>query len=117
MLAFYNPWRATFWTVFMSVVMAVLTLAGPTAANMAVEGMWYYPVTAAANAMMIFKSWKFMSDPVRYCRACFVFSYMYLGVMLLVFVVNHASPVTNAQLLVERITRREPVEKSVACEQ
>ena len=104
MLAFYNPWRATFYTVFMSVIMAILTLCGPTIAEMPVEALWYYPVTAAANGMMIFKSWKFYVDPARYCRACFVFSYMYLGVMLLVFVVNHAAPVAKTQQLVERLT-------------
>jgi protoheme IX farnesyltransferase len=107
MLAFYNPWRATFWTVFMSALMAILTLLGPTWAEMPVEGLWYYPVTAAANAMMLFKSWKFMADPVRHCRACFVFSYMYLGVMLIVFMVNHAAPVTKVQRVVERMTSTE----------
>lgn len=113
MLAFYNPWRATFWTVFMSLVMSVITLLGPWYAAMPVEGLWYYPVTAAANAMMVFKSWKFMADPVRHCRGCFVFSYMYLGVMLLVFLVNHAAPVTKTQMLIEYALSRSEEGKAV----
>lgn len=93
MLAFANPWRASFYTVFMSFVMAGITLAGPSMVGLDVEAMWYYPVTFAANALMIYKSYRFHMDPVKFCRSCFVFSYMYLGVMLVVYLVNHAKPV------------------------
>lgn len=103
MLAFANPWRASFYTIFMSAVMAAITLLGPSLISMPVEGLWYYPVTLAANATMLYKSVRFHLDPVRYCRSCFVFSYMYLGVMLLVFTANHFQPVGTATRLVNGI--------------
>lgn len=93
MLAFSNPWRASFYAVAVSVLLAVICLAGPMMIDdMAVE-LYYWPIAAAANGLMIWKSIMFHNDPVRYCRSCFVFSYMYLGVMLLLFSVNHFQPV------------------------
>ncbi|KAG5478778.1 hypothetical protein LSCM1_06182 [Leishmania martiniquensis] len=97
MLAFYNPWRASFYAVALSVVMAVLTLICPTFAGMEVEGSWYYSVTAAANALMIYKSLLFHNDPVRHCRGCFVFSYVYLSVILAAIMLNHVQPMHLAQ--------------------
>lgn len=110
MLAFYNPWRASFYAILMSIIMALLTLAGPMCIEMEVEGLWYYPVATVANGLMIFKSIKFHTDPVKFCRGCFVFSYMYLGVMLLAFSVNQLGPVKQARrLLSADAFRRESV--------
>nr|CCC90432.1 unnamed protein product [Trypanosoma congolense IL3000] len=92
MLAFYNPWRASFYAVLMSVVMAIITLAGPAFIEMPVEA-WYYVASAVANAAMIYKALLFHGNPKRHCRGCFVFSYMYLSAMLGVLMVNHIEPV------------------------
>ncbi|AAZ11246.1 protoheme IX farnesyltransferase, putative [Trypanosoma equiperdum] len=103
MLAFYNPWRASFYAVLLSVMMAFITLAGPALINMAAEG-WYYPVVAAANAVMIYKALLFHSDPKRHCRGCFVFSYMYLSVVLAVLMLNHLEPVKRTTTLFQHFT-------------
>lgn len=93
MLAFYNPWRASFYAVTLSVLMAALTLVGPICVDMPVEGAWYYPVTTAANAVMLYKSILFHRDPVRHCRGCFVFSYVYLSIILAALMLNHIQPI------------------------
>lgn len=101
MLAFANPWRASFYAIALSVIMAAITLAGPLYISMPIEWMWYLPVVAIANGVMIYKSVLFHMDPVRHCRSCFVFSYLYLGVMLAAFCVNHVEPVGKFTALVE----------------
>ncbi|CAJ1008792.1 putative UbiA prenyltransferase family [Leishmania naiffi] len=97
MLAFYNPWRASFYAVALSVLMAFLTLVCPVLAGMEVEGVWYYSVTATANALMIYKSLLFHNEPVRHCRGCFVFSYVYLSVVLAAIMLNHIQPMHLAR--------------------
>lgn len=92
MLPFHHPVRSTVYSVALSVAMGAATVAGPALAGMPVEA-WYYPVATAANATMVYKAWMFHVDPVRNCRGCFVFSYMYLAVMLVALVVNHYQPV------------------------
>lgn len=104
MLAFYNPWRASFYAVALSVVMALLTLVCPTLAGMEVEGLWYYPVTAAANAVMIYKSLLFHHQPQLHCRGCFVFSYVYLSIVLAALMLNHFQPMHQAQRAIDYIT-------------
>lgn len=106
MLAFYNPWRASFYAVALSALMAAITLLGPWLLDMPVEGLWYYPVTAAANGVMIYKSWLFHQAPVRHCRGCFVFSYAYLSIMLAALMLNHFQPVHTATNLVAYFDRR-----------
>ncbi|AYU79076.1 putative protoheme IX farnesyltransferase [Leishmania infantum JPCM5] len=103
MLAFYNPWRASFYAVALSVMMAFLTLVCPTLAGMEVEGVWYYSVTAAANALMIYKSLLFHNEPVRHCRGCFVFSYVYLSVVLAAIMLNHIQPMHLAQRAIDYV--------------
>lgn len=95
MLAFSNPWRASFYAIATAVLMAAITLFGPHLIDMPVE-LWYYPVVFAINATMIMKSVRFHMDPVRNCRSCFVFSYVYLAVILGVYCVNHVQPVAFA---------------------
>lgn len=97
MLAFTHPWRASFYAVALSVVMAGLTIACPALLGMPVEGMWYYPVAVAANAVMIYKSVLFHQEPVRHCRGCFVFSYVYLMIMLAALMLNHFQPMHAAE--------------------
>ncbi|KAG5504877.1 hypothetical protein GH5_05508 [Leishmania sp. Ghana 2012 LV757] len=113
MLAFYNPWRASFYAVALSVIMAFLTLVCPTLAGVEVEGVWYYSVTAAANALMIYKSILFHNEPVRHCRGCFVFSYVYLSVVLAAMMLNHIQPMHLAQRSIDYITT-ETTEASAA---
>lgn len=104
MLAFYNPWRASFYAVALSVVMAFLTLICPTLAGMDIKGLWYYPVTAAANAVMIYKSLLFHYEPQKHCRGCFVFSYVYLSVVLAALMLNHFQPMHTAQRAIAYVT-------------
>ncbi|EKG08625.1 protoheme IX farnesyltransferase, putative [Trypanosoma cruzi] len=92
MLAFYNPWRASFYAVLMSVLMAGMTLAGPVVIGMPSEG-WYYPAAGIANGVMIYKAWLFHCLPKQHCRGCFVFSYIYLTIVLTALMVNHFGPV------------------------
>ncbi|ORC89104.1 putative protoheme IX farnesyltransferase [Trypanosoma theileri] len=94
MLAFYNPWRASFYAVLLSVFMGIITLFGPVYIGMPVEG-WYYPAVAVANALMIYKAWLFHCDPKAHCRGCFVFSYIYLTIVLAALVLNHFEPVNQ----------------------
>ncbi|KAG5504493.1 hypothetical protein JKF63_04945 [Porcisia hertigi] len=103
MLAYYNPWRASFYAVALSVLMAFLTLVCPTLAGMEVEGVWYYPVTAAANALMIYKSLLFHNEPVSHCRGCFVFSYVYLSVVLAALMLNHLQPMHLVQSAIDYV--------------
>jgi heme o synthase len=114
MLAFANPWRASFYAILLSVIMAAISLVGPYTIDMPVEGLWFYPISVAANATMIYKSVRFHLDPVRNCRSCFVFSYMYLGVMLLAFTVNHFQPVGIATKVVNALLAGTEAEKEVA---
>ena len=101
MLAFKYPTRASYYAILLSVIMGVLMIAGPTAIGWPVEGLWYYPAAVAANGLMIYKSVRFHQDPVRCCRSCFVFSYMYLAVMLGMLCLNHVQPVTKVVAAVE----------------
>lgn len=98
MLPFSHPTRSSVYAVSMSVVMAALTLPGPAMVGMAVEP-WFYLASGVCNAGMVYKSVRFHMDPVKYCRSCFVFSYMYLAVMLAFFVANHFQPMTAAMHL------------------
>ncbi|KPI87125.1 putative Protoheme IX farnesyltransferase [Leptomonas seymouri] len=104
MLAFYNPWRASFYAVTLSIFMAFLTLVCPTLAGMDIEGLWYYPVTAAANAVMIYKSLLFHHEPQRHCRGCFVFSYVYLSIVLAALMLNHFQPMHQARRAMDYVT-------------
>ncbi|KAH9593490.1 UbiA prenyltransferase family [Trypanosoma melophagium] len=92
MLAFYNPWRASFYAVLFSVLMGIMTLFGPAFVGTPVEG-WYYPAVAVANALMIYKAWLFHCNPKAHSRGCFVFSYIYLTIVLTALVLNHFEPV------------------------
>ncbi|RNF15088.1 putative protoheme IX farnesyltransferase [Trypanosoma conorhini] len=92
MLAFYSPWRASFYAVLMSLAMAGITLAGPALIGIPCEG-WYYPAVAVANGVMIYKAWLFHCMPKAHCRGCFVFSYIYLTIVLTAFMLNHFEPV------------------------
>ena len=71
---------------------------------MEVEGLWYYPVTAAANAVMIYKSLLFHHQPQLHCRGCFVFSYVYLSIVLAALMLNHFQPMHQAQRAIDYIT-------------
>ncbi|EPY30901.1 protoheme IX farnesyltransferase [Strigomonas culicis] len=108
MLAFSNPWRASFYAVLLSFVMAFLTMAVPALIDMPVEGAWYYPVAAVANAGMIYKSVLFHQAPVRHCRGCFVFSYVYLMIMLGAIMLNHYQPMHTVNGLIADFTAEEP---------
>lgn len=103
MLAFENPTRASMYAVALSVVIAALSVPCVHFFVPAVEP-WYYLLAAAANGVMIYKSWRFHVDPKRFCRACFVFSYIYLSVMLALLCINHVQPMHRAQLLLEYLT-------------
>ncbi|CAD2220823.1 protoheme IX farnesyltransferase [Angomonas deanei] len=107
MLAFSHPWRASFYSVLMSLVMAFLTLVVPSAVGMEVEGVWYYPLALAANAAMIYKSLLFHQQPVRHCRGCFVFSYVYLSIMLAAFMLNHLQPMHFVERMIDTYTKEE----------
>lgn len=93
MLPYSNPTRASVYAVALSVVMAGLTLPGPALCGMAVEP-WFYVASAGANAGMVYKAVKFHVAPEKYCRSCFVYSYMYLAVLLALMVANHFQPMT-----------------------
>ncbi|KEG12319.1 putative protoheme IX farnesyltransferase [Trypanosoma grayi] len=103
MLAFYNPWRASFYAVLLSLAMAVMTLAGPSFIGMPVEG-WFYPAMVIANFLMVYKAWLFHCDPKLHCRGCFVFSYMYLAITLAALILNHFEPVERFITTVECVT-------------
>eukprot|EP00672_Neobodo_designis_P007383 CAMPEP_0174878532 /NCGR_PEP_ID=MMETSP1114-20130205/82803_1 /TAXON_ID=312471 /ORGANISM="Neobodo designis, Strain CCAP 1951/1" /LENGTH=414 /DNA_ID=CAMNT_0016113921 /DNA_START=43 /DNA_END=1287 /DNA_ORIENTATION=+ len=103
MLPYSNPRRASIYAVSLSVIMAGLTLPGLPMAGMVVEP-WFYAASAACNAGMVYKSVLFHVHPEKYCRSCFVFSYMYLAVMLALLVANHFQPMTAAQHLYQRAT-------------
>lgn len=92
MLAFYNPWRASFYAVLLSIVMAAITLLGPYYTNTPVEWVWYYPVSIVANGGMIYKAALFHRAPQLHCRGCFVYSYLYLSVMLAAIMLNYVQP-------------------------
>ena len=100
MLAFANPWRASFWAVALSVGMVLITLLGPWLVGWETE-LWYYPVVALPGLGMIQKSVLFHNDPIRHCRGCFLFSYAYLGICLLAFSANHVQPMHNAALAIK----------------
>ncbi|KAG8347856.1 protoheme IX farnesyltransferase [Trypanosoma vivax] len=102
MLVFYNPWRASLYAVLMSLLMAIITIGGPDAIGITVE-VWYYPTVLVANAVMVYKAWLFHSDPKLHCRGCFVFSYVYLSIVLTAFVLNHAEPVGKLIALCRRL--------------
>jgi len=107
MLAFKHPVRASSYAILLSVVMAGMMIGGPTLIGWPVEALWYYPGAIAANGLMIYKSVRFHQDPVRCCRSCFVFSYMYLAVMLVMLCLNHVQPVTKVVAAVEYIMAEE----------
>jgi protoheme IX farnesyltransferase len=95
MLPYSNPWRASMYAVTFSVVMAFLTMPGPALIGMDVEP-WFYAASGVCNGGMVYKSVRFHMHPEKYCRSCFVFSYMYMAVMLAFFVGNHFQPMAAA---------------------
>lgn len=101
MLAFYNPWRASFYAVALSVLMAVITLGYPSVVGTTAEGLWFYPAVGAANLVMIYKSMLFHHSPTRHCRGCFVFSYVYLSIVLAAMMLNHLQPTQLVHQAVE----------------
>jgi protoheme IX farnesyltransferase len=103
MLPYSNPTRASMYAVALSVIMAGLTLPGPAMIGMAVEP-WFYVASAACNGGMVYKSVLFHMHPEKYCRSCFVFSYMYLAVMLGFMVANHFQPMGAVQHIYARLT-------------
>ncbi|RNF05592.1 putative protoheme IX farnesyltransferase [Trypanosoma rangeli] len=114
MLAFYSPWRASFYAVLMSFAMAGMTLAGPALIGMLCEG-WYYLAVALANGVMIYKAWLFHCMPKTHCRGCFVFSYIYLTIVLTALVVNHFGPVNKCTAVYEYVfTKLESQRNEVA---
>ena len=113
MLAFNHPTRASVYAVALTAVMAGMTTVGPAMCGIPVEP-WFYVPSIAANSAMMFKAVRFHMDPVRYCRSCFVFSYMYLAVILALFTVNHFQPVTQIVNLVSRLTTVEEEKVAVA---
>lgn len=107
MLAFKHPVRASSYAILLSVIMGAMMIGGPTLIGWPVEAMWYYPGAVAANGLMIYKSVRFHQDPIRCCRSCFVFSYMYLAVMLAMLCLNHVQPVTKAVAAIEYLMGEE----------
>jgi protoheme IX farnesyltransferase len=107
MLPFSHPTRASAYAVFYSVVMAGLTIPGPAMCGMVVEP-WFYVASAVCNTGMVYKSVRFHLHPEKYCRSCFVFSYMYLAVMLGFFIANHLQPMTAVQHLYRHHVLGEP---------
>jgi protoheme IX farnesyltransferase len=94
MLAFDHPTRASVYAVSLTAVMAGLTTVALPICGMAVEP-WFYPPSIAANGAMLYKAVRFHMDPNRYCRSCFVFSYLYLAIILALFTLNSMQPVTQ----------------------
>eukprot|EP00742_Colponemidia_sp_Colp-10_P025424 GILJ01030771.1.p1 GENE.GILJ01030771.1~~GILJ01030771.1.p1 ORF type:complete len:117 (+),score=14.10 GILJ01030771.1:3-353(+) len=105
MLAFKHPTRASMYAILLSLIMVAITLAGPYLIGWNSE-MWYYPVTAIPGAVMIRKSYLFHLDPVRHCRGCFLFSYAYLGAVLVALCLNHLQPVHNITLAAQWLQAR-----------
>lgn len=95
MLAFSNPVRASAYAVLLSVIMAIFCV--PCVHWFMPVEPWYYVLATLANGTMIFKSIRFFNDPKKYCRSCFVFSYIFLSLMLAMLCLNHAQPVTRVQ--------------------
>jgi protoheme IX farnesyltransferase len=95
MIAFTHPRRASMYAVALSAALAVVTVPGLAYIGIAVEP-WYYAVSGLANAGMVYKSVRFHMDPVRYCRSCFVYSYIYLGILMVLLTVNHFQPMGAA---------------------
>lgn len=101
MLPFHHPKRASTYAVALSVIMAGLTVPGPLFVG-PVEP-WFFVCSSMANALMIFKAYRFHVDPVKYCRTCFVYSYMYLAIILVLLWLNHLQPIGQLSKMLQRM--------------
>jgi protoheme IX farnesyltransferase len=113
MLPYTHPWRASAYAVALSVVMAILSVPAPYFVCPVVEP-WFYPLSLAANTVMIIKAVNFHLDPKTYCRSCFVFSYMWLGAVLLLLGVNHMQPMGRFCALIGWVVEDVPVVAAAA---
>eukprot|EP00759_Apiculatamorpha_spiralis_P042696 PhF_6_TR40585/c0_g1_i1/m.60858/K02257/COX10; protoheme IX farnesyltransferase len=86
MRSFVYPDRATFYAVVYSGVLQTLILVGPLWIGMNLP-LWYYASSAVLTTIMVAKSAVFYLDPNRYCRGCFVYSYIFLALQLVVMMV------------------------------
>eukprot|EP00760_Papus_ankaliazontas_P028988 PhM_4_TR4094/c0_g1_i1/m.90568/K02257/COX10; protoheme IX farnesyltransferase len=85
MLAFEDPEKAARNAVAYSVLLQAMIMAGPVVMGMPYPVL-YYVVSMALSSVMTWKSYLFYTDLNRYCRGCFVYSYLFLAVQLCVLV-------------------------------
>ena len=92
MLPFHHPTRASVYAMALAAAGGLLTTVGLPYCGFDVVDPWYYVLASIANVTFVYKTIMFHIDPVRYCRSCFVFSYMWLGAILALLCVNHCAP-------------------------
>jgi len=87
MLAYHNPNRAALFAIGYAVLLQMLVMLGPWALQLQFPVL-YYVLSMGLTSVMTWKSILFWRDPNRYCRGCFIYSYMFLAMQLCVMMAS-----------------------------